>query len=131
MAKKKSTRAGRPTVMTEETLNKLTLAFSKGLSDREACLFANISQQTLYNYCNANPAFLELKEHLKEKPQMQAKLNVVDGIERGDIELSKWYLERKNKGEFSTKQDIGITGSINNPFENLTTEELKKLIGSE
>ena len=117
--------------MTEETLNKLTLAFSKGLSDREACLFANISQQTLYNYCNANPAFLEQKERLKEKPQMQAKLNVVEGIENGDIELSKWYLERKNKGEFSTKQDIGITGSVNNPFENLTTEELKKLIESE
>ena len=47
------------------------------------------------------------------------------------IELSKWYLERKCKDEFSTKQDVGVSGNINNPFENLTTEELKELVYSE
>lgn len=117
--------------MTEDTLNKLTFAFARGLSDREACNFADISQQTLYNYCNANPAFLEQKELLKEKPKMKAKLNISEAIDEGDIELSKWYLERKAKDEFSTKQDIGLSGAVNNPFEGLSTEELKKLIESE
>lgn len=128
---KKRANAGRPTVMTAETLKKLEYAFLKGMSDREACLFANISAQSLYNYCNENPAYFERKELLKEMPKVQAKINVVEGIENGDTELSKWYLERRNKEEFSTKQDIGLTGTVNNPFEGFTTDELKKLIESE
>ena len=37
---------------------------------------------------------------------MQAKLNVTEAIENGDVDLSKWYLERRNKDEFSQKQQI-------------------------
>lgn len=123
--------AGRPTKMTESTLKKLEYAFLKGMSDREACLFADITEPTLYAYCNAHPEFSKRKELLKERPKVQAKINIVEGIENGDTELSKWYLERKAKDEFSTKQDIDVSGEINNPFEGLTTEELKKLIDDE
>ena len=98
---------GRPTVMTEETLNKLTFAFSKGLTDREACLYANIAPQTLYDYCNNNPDFAEQKELLKDQPKIQAKMNISEAIENNDKDTSKWYLERKAKDEFSTKQEIG------------------------
>ena len=129
--KKTSTKkhaGGRPSVMTEAVLQKLEFAFLKGLSDREACQLADISMQTLYNYCNKHPEYFERKELLKERPKIQAKLNVADGIESGDIELSKWYLERKARDEFSTKQEVGLTGEVNNPLSGLTTEELKKLL---
>lgn len=129
--KKKKSNAGRPSIMNDATLNKLEYAFAKGMSDREACLFADISGQTLYNYCNAHPEYFERKELLKEMPKVKAKINIVEGIENGDTELSKWYLERKAKDEFSTKQDVDVSGSLNNPFEGLTTEELKKLIADE
>lgn len=109
---KKKSNAGRPTVMTEETLKKLTFAFSKGLSDEEASLFAEITPQTLYNYCHANPEFFERKELLKNKPKMQAKLNISENIENGDVDTSKWYLERKAKNEFSTKQETAIEGAV-------------------
>jgi hypothetical protein len=99
-------KVGRPTVMTEAVLNKLTFAFSRGLSDREACLYANISTTTLYDYCNDNPEFAEQKELLKDQPKMKAKLNVSEAIENKDFDISKWYLERKAKDEFSTKQTI-------------------------
>lgn len=123
--------AGRPTVMTEDVLKKLEFAFLKGMTDEEASLYANITPQTLYNYCNAHPEYFERKELLKKMPKVKAKINIVEGIEAGDPELSKWYLERKAKDEFSTRQDVGITGEINNPFAGLTTEELKKLIADE
>lgn len=97
---------GRPTVMTPETLQKLELGFMHGMTDVEACLYANISKSTLYNYCNENPAFMERKEELKKQPSVKAKLNVVNAIEMGDVDLSKWYLERRNKDEFSQKQQI-------------------------
>lgn len=97
---------GRPTVMTEEVLQKLEYAFMRGLTDLEACLFANIGTTTLYNYCEENPEFRERKEELKKNPTAKAKLNVYEAIENKDVDVSKWYLERKAKDEFSTKQEV-------------------------
>lgn len=97
---------GRPTVMTAEVLNKLEYGFMKGLTDVQCCNYADISPATLYNYCNEHPDFLERKEQLKNSPSVKAKLNIVEAIEEGNPELSKWWLERKEKNEFSTKQEI-------------------------
>ncbi len=99
-------KVGRPTVMTKEVIDKLEMLFAKGLSDREACLIADIHPSTLYDYCNDNPEFTERKELLKEQIKTKAKLNVADAINNNDVDLSKWYLERKSKDEFSTKQTI-------------------------
>lgn len=99
-------KVGRPTVMTEKVLQKLESAFMRGLSDREACLLANIGTTTLYNYCEENPEFGERKELFKEQLKTQAKLNIAEAIQNKDIDLSKWYLERKAKDEFSTKTEI-------------------------
>ena len=30
----------------------------------------------------------------------------IEALENGDKDISKWYLERKNKEEFSLKQEI-------------------------
>lgn len=97
---------GRPTVMTNEVIQKLELAFLKGMTDREACVYADIATSTLYNYCNENPSFSERKETLKQQPTAKARINVTEAIERGDIGLSCWWLERKARDEFSTKQNI-------------------------
>lgn len=129
--KTKKKPGGRPTVMTKETVKKLEEAFILGYSDEKACFVAGITRQTLHNYCQENPKFFDRKELLKSTPELNAKKNIAEGIKNGDVDLSKWYLERKCKDEFSTKQDVGVSGSINNPFESLTTEELKKLVNSE
>ena len=107
-------KVGRPTVMTEDVLDKLEYLFAKGLTDREACLIANIHPSTLYDYCSANPEFAERKELLKDKPKITAKLNVAEAIESHDIDMSKWYLERKAKDEFSAKQiiDADVTTDV-------------------
>lgn len=99
-------KVGRPTVMTETMIGKLEMLFAKGLTDREACLIADISPSTLYDYCNENPEFAERKETLKQHPTAKARLNLTEAIEKGDADLSKWWLERKAKDEFSTKQTI-------------------------
>ena len=106
MAKQEKNSVGRPTVMTEDVVQKLEYGFMKGLNDTEACVYAGISRQALYDYCNRNPSFADRKEELKKKPSTKAKLNIVEAIEAGDTDLSKWYLERRNKDEFSLKQEI-------------------------
>lgn len=106
MVKKRREDFGRPTVITEEVLQKLETAFAMGCSDREACLYADICSATLYNYQNANPDFLEHKNALKEKPVLMARAVILDKLQDKDAETAKWYLERKKKDEFSTRQEI-------------------------
>lgn len=115
---------GRPTVMTDEVLEKLEYMFSMGATDEMACTLANINTGTLYNYQKENPDFLERKNILKEMTTWQARANVTEKIQEGDVAQSNWWLERKAKDEFSTR-----TESLNANVEvsNLTEEQKEKL----
>lgn len=95
--------------MTAAVLQKLEHGFSCGLTDREACLYAGISESTLYNYCHEHQDFLERKELLKEQPKMKAKFILANAIEEGNLNTAKWYLERKAKEEFSTRQEAEVS----------------------
>lgn len=97
---------GRPTKMTEEVVKKLLDAFSYSFSDSEACLYAWISKQTLYDYCKKYPEFTDQKEELKKKPNIKAKMNWIKKINEEDYWASKEWLERKSKDEFSLKKEV-------------------------
>ena len=107
---------GRPTVMTPETLAKLEHAFLLGCTDLEACFYADISQDALYDYQRANPEYTKRKEQLKQNPIFLARTSVVDGVQK-DADLALKYLERKLKNEFSLKSEIdqNIGGQASNP----------------
>ena len=94
---------GRPTSVTPEVLRKLEEAFALGCTDLEACVFADISKSTLYDYQLANPEFTNRKEELKEKPVLKARKAVIKVLD--DPEHAKWFLERKLKKEFSQRQE--------------------------
>lgn len=102
---------GRPTKMGDSTLQKLREAFLMGCTDVEACLFADISPATLYNYQVANPEYLEQKQAWKENPILTARKTVVEALPE-DKELAFKFLERKRRDEFGPKQEIGLTGNI-------------------
>ena len=89
---------GRPTVMDDEVLNKLREAFAMGCTDEEACLHAEISPATLYNYQKENEEFLEEKKQLKNNPMLQARSTVVRNLR--NVDTAKWYLEKKARKEF-------------------------------
>tara|TARA_B100000686_G_scaffold345438_1_gene430045 strand:- start:2775 stop:3179 length:405 start_codon:yes stop_codon:yes gene_type:complete len=96
---------GAPTKMTPDVLKKLEEAFALGCTDIEASLYAGISARTIYNYQEENPEFLQRKEALKEQPVLKARKVVVDALDDGDKDMSRWYLERRKKDEFSTRQE--------------------------
>ena len=102
-------KAGRPTVMTQDVVNKLEQAWSMGCSDVEACLHADISKQTLYDYQAKHPEFVDRKERLKEMLVLKARTVIADALNRKDENTAKWYLERKAKNEFSTKVENETT----------------------
>lgn len=105
----------RPTIMTDEVVSKLEEAFAWGCSDKEACLWADIAEKTLYNYQEKYPEFVQRKEQLKETPVMKARKSVVNSL-TNDPKLALQFLERKKKDEFSLKTESEIT----NPDGSLT-----------
>lgn len=125
MAKDKKD-VGRPTIMTPETISKLEEVFSIGGTDNEACFYAGIGKTTLYNYQQENPEFVERKEALKERPILKARQTIIKGLD--DADNAKWFLERKVKNEFSSRQEMtGKDGKDLIP-ETITPEEKQALL---
>lgn len=109
-------KVGRPTILTKDVVNKLEQAFSMGCSDLEACFYADISKQTLYNYQAKHPEFVDRKERLKERMIFKARTVIADALNKNDENTAKWYLERKKKDEFSTRSE-NLMGNIDEtPF---------------
>lgn len=107
---------GRPTKMTPATIKKLEEAFLMGCSDLEACLFADITHQTLYTYQGKHPEFLERKKVLKENPVMVARQSVLKDM-REDGSLALKYLERKKKSEFGLRTEHAVEGADGKPLK--------------
>lgn len=103
--------AGRPTKMDDLTVKKLEEAFALGCTDLEACLYAGISKQTLYNYQEKNPEFVDRKQQLKETPVLLARQSVLDGIQE-DSKLAFDYLKNKKSDEFNVKTVSDLNASV-------------------
>lgn len=116
---------GRPSVMTPAVIGKLEEAFAKGLNDGEACLFAGIKPSPFYDYCQAHPDFYEKKEALKKQLNIHAKFNISQQIHDGDKDISKWWLERRAKDEFSTR-----TEQVGRDNKELEFTQLKIITGN-
>lgn len=115
-AKKKKHAGGRPTVMTEYVVAKLEQAFSVGANDTEACAHAGISRDSYYLHRKRDQKFSDKIDCLKEKLPLKAKSELAKAINEGDQATVKWYLERKRRAEFGTRQELDIT-TDGNPLE--------------
>jgi hypothetical protein len=96
---------GRPTIMTDSTLAKLKEGFAQGFSVRNACIWADIGQDTYYDYCKKFPEFSDQCKTLQQKPLIKSILVINKALNEGDVSTAKWYAERKAKDEFSTRQE--------------------------
>ena len=97
--------AGRPKIVNHTTLGKLREAFLWGCTDREACLYAGINPDTLYEYQKKNPKYTEQKDLYKSNPVLIARKSVIYAL-ASDPHLALKYLERKKSDEFSLKQTV-------------------------
>lgn len=118
--------------MTTLTLQKLKEAFLRGYDNVGACVYAGIKESTFYAHCKINPDFLQSKRRWQESLVMAARENLSRSItEDGDINTSKWLLERRKKEEFSLRtESTGADGGaiVYERFETVPTnsDTLKK-----
>ena len=112
LKKEKKNQVGRPRAITPEKLEKLEEAFKLGCTNREACFYADVAESTFYDFLKEYPEFSDKISMWKDYEKIQARYVVHKALEKGDRDIAKWYLERKAKDEFSTKQEIDTT--VNN-----------------
>lgn len=106
--KKNSRKPGRPPKITPDVISQLEYAYSIGCTDKEACLYANISAPCLYAYMKEHPEFKERRDLLKSKPILLARENVVKHLEKHDPIMTRWLLEHKAGDEYNTKTSVSV-----------------------
>jgi len=113
---------GRPSIMTPKIIDKLREAFMMGCSDREACIYANIANQTLYNYQQEHPEFLEQKITYKTNPLLKARKTIFNNL--GEVKTAQWYMERKEGQE--TLLDVKTESNLCSTEQKRSDEKLIK-----
>ncbi len=93
------------TTFSDKVMKQLKESFRDGLNNGDACLDANISEKTFYTVMGKNPNLKRYFELLQKNISKIARQNIATKIKKNDTELSKWYLERKDKS-FKQKTDI-------------------------
>lgn len=84
---------------TPEVLGKLEQAFAIGCTNREACIYADISESTFYRWLEEDDKLQEKFDRLKEQPVLKAKQRVVKGIDESYANAMD-FLKRKKRAEF-------------------------------
>ena len=107
-----------------EAIGNLKVGFTKGYSIVEACLYSKINRATYYKYFGDDEELQAEFEECKSNPTMLAKDNIMSSLAGGDINTSKYVLDRKDpeyKPVATTKHvtDDGNGGDapINNPID--------------
>jgi hypothetical protein len=80
---------------------KLQFAFSIDATVKEACVYADISTDSFYRYCNKYPEFRNKIEGLQTRTNFLARVVIHNAIVSGDGKTARWYLERKSPEEYS------------------------------
>ena len=95
----------RPTKLTEENILELEKRFRDGATTLEA-IDGIFSEATYYLHLKENEMFSERMKLAREYVTEIARGVVARRIKKGDAETAKWWLERKNKKEFSSRSEI-------------------------
>ena len=113
---------GRKPKIDATILGKLEDAFSNALPDTEACLYAGINPDTLYEYQKRHPKFAERKEALKLTPNIAARKTIVASI--GDVRIAQWWLEKKDPEMKPSSKIEHSVEIIDSPDVEMSEDEL-------
>lgn len=123
-----------------------------GLTDEQIAENIGIRRETLYDWCKRYPNISNALKRGKEVVDRQVEnallkralgykydeVTIEGGVETKrvtkevvpDTTAQIFWLKNRKPDAWRDKKDVGLTGELNtnNPFADLTTEELKKLI---
>jgi hypothetical protein len=101
---------GKFTKKDKETVRLIEEAFAMDCSKTEACLNANISRQTLYDWMKEDTGWAKRLDKLKATPFLLARKTIVKGIRENTRDAFE-YMKRKNRKEFGDNVDLTSDGN--------------------
>lgn len=93
------------TKLTPENVAELERRFRDGATILEA-IDGLMSESTYHKHRSENAEFAGQMDMAREYVTEIARGVVAKAIKRGDRDTAKWWLERKNKKEFSTRSEL-------------------------
>ena len=114
------TKVGRPSVITGDVVTNLVAYLQRGLSIETACNEAGVSRQSYYRRYETDETFRYKMDSARKYTTVIAAQNIMNAIideKKPNLELSKWWLERKEPEEFGGR---GVVINNNNTNNNLT-----------
>lgn len=112
----------------EEIIQSLRQYLVLGYDLKRACLLATQPYTTIITWVNKD-AVLSAKVHAwQNMVNAKARQNIAKSINEGDVTDSKWWAERREKKDFSTRTEQ--TGDDGRPLFNLgelAKQKLKEL----
>lgn len=94
--KNKLSNVGRPTLYSDEIVEKLASIFRIGGTVEQAVSYAQIDKVTYYNWMEKHPNFSTKMEQARTYADIVAKNIVVDSmIKDRDVNTAKWWLEKR------------------------------------
>ena len=141
--------------LTPEGLLRIEAYARDGLTDEQIAHNMGISAATLYNYKREHLEILEALKRGKEVVDIQVEnallkralgyryKEITKELTSNGIEVTKivekevqpdttaqiFWLKNRKPIEWRDKQNVEVSGNINNPYEGLTTEQLLQLAG--
>lgn len=103
----------RPTKKNIDVVRLLEQSLQNGFTIGKACQLAGITRDTYYHWLEEDPEFSYKMTIAQNFALEVARQNVVNAIiVDKDINTSKWYLERKARSEFSTRQELSVPNGL-------------------
>lgn len=113
-AEKPKGKAGRPEANVEEYLAKIERYLMLGYSLNRACELGGVPRKTITDRMEKDEEFRRKVDLLSNSVSIKARANVVERINSKDYHASVDWLERKEKDEWSKRQEL--TGEGGGPI---------------
>ena len=110
------------TKLNEKMIEELKKYISQGNYINVVCSYLNINESTYYDWIkkaiedeeqNKNTIYTKFNKSIKEAEavaEMRHLQNILKTAQEGTWQASAWFLERKHKNRWSTKQEIEYQG---------------------
>lgn len=126
MGRPKKKHAGwRPTVMTEETIQKLESIFKIDWTVNEACWYAGISTSIYYDHLKKNIKFSDKMSQAQQYPFILARKWLFKNVQKEDMRAIESFLKRRDV-RYKDKAEVEMDGNMD--FKSYSMEELLSLI---
>lgn len=93
-------------MITAATVQKLETALRDGFSIDMACHVSGVGRSTYYQHLQSDPDFTDKMALAQDWITQRAKQVVAQAIDKGDLKMATWWLERRARAEFAANPPI-------------------------